>query len=351
VHFKLSLTVRGISLHPDGVDSLEFTIAGAHPVRVALAPSGEEDAGPDEPIVCEARTEFEPNQKILAAFGRLAEDRLPDGHPPVEDLPRIVQHVSPDRKIDPGHIVSMALMPEGFQTFAAQVYSELDEAAEAVVGVLRWRSRSLGAPQPFSSRGVECSVDGAAWDWMPSTASAHISADDRVGLTPGAVAELEALLGAGQTEPLGHVLFREAWSQRHSNRRSSLLLGMSALEIAVKEYITACVPDAEWLALNLPSPPVLRMLIEYLPKLKAPAEGPGVGEFDQETLDALKVATQIRNELAHRGARVDGERLLRTLRAIRNVLWSLDVALGHGWAEGYVLGSLDDDPSQGYRRI
>jgi hypothetical protein len=351
VHFKLSLTAHGLSLHPHGVDSLEFRLARTHLVTVTLATPGEEDAAPGEQVICEARTDFEPNPRILAAFDRLAEDRLPDGHPPVEEFPSIVRHVELDGRISHGHTVSMGLMPEQFQTFAAQLHSELHEAAEAVLGVVRWRSRSLGPPQPFSGRGLQWSADDKSWDWMPSSAEARISVADRVELAPGAVAELKVLLDAGRREPLGHVLFREAWSQRYSNRRSSLLLGVTALEIGIKEYIAACVPDAEWLALESPSPPVVRMLTEYLPKLKAPEEGPGLGELDKDTLDALKAAVQVRNRLAHRGVEVESDRLLRTLRAIRNVLWSLDVALGQLWAESYLLSSLDDDPSQGYRRI
>jgi hypothetical protein len=352
VYFKLSLTISGLSLHPDGVDSLEFHLDRAHPVTVTLAAADEEeDAGHGEQIPCEARTEFEPGEKITGAFESLAEDRLPDGHPPVEEFPSIVRHVEPDGRINPGHVVSMGLMPEGFQTFAGQLNSELHGAAEAVLGVLRWRTRTLGPPQPFSGRGLRWSFDGQAWHWMPSTAGGRIHAADRLELTPAAVAELDALLEAGRAEPLGHVLLREAWSQRHSNRRSSMLLGTTALEIGVKEYIAACVPDAEWLALEAPSPPVVRMLTEYLPKLKAPEEGPGVGQFDQETLEALKVAIRIRNELAHQGVEVGDERLQRTLRRIRNVLWALDVALGHEWAEGHTLASLEQDPSVGYRRI
>jgi hypothetical protein len=124
---------------------------------------------------------------------------------------------------------------------------------------------------------------------------------------------------------------------------------MAALEIGVKSYIAACVPDAEWLAENLPTPPLLRMLQEYLPTLH-PEGGTPIAPLDKDTADVLKVAVTLRNGLAHTGSDVPRERLAKTLRAIRNVLWRMDVARGHEWASDYVT-SLEEDPSEGYRRI
>jgi hypothetical protein len=69
-----------------------------------------------------------------------------------------------------------------------------------------------------------------------------------------------------------------------------------------------------------------------------------------DVIKTLKIAVTKRNELAHRGVEMSHDRLRKTLRAIRNVLWMLDVARGYAWAEDY-LAPLDHDPSVGYRRI
>jgi hypothetical protein len=186
---------------------------------------------------------------------------------------------------------------------------------------------------------------------MPSTFTVEVTSSDRIELMSEAATELQALVDGGQLEPLGHVLFREAWSQRGSNRRGSLLLGITALEIGIKEYIAACIPDAEWLAMNAPTPPVVKMLRDYLPGLRPLGEGSALQPFDDEILETLRVAVEIRNRLAHRGADVTANRLLPALRAVRNVLWTLDVALGYGWAQAHIFPSLQEDVSQGYRRI
>jgi hypothetical protein len=321
-------------------------------VKVVLsAPAQDELADRPEQILSEASTGFEPNAKVLAAFNRLTEDRLPDGHLARKDWPKELDYVDAEGNISPCHAVPAWLMPEGFRDFGEQLGAELHAASEAALGVLRWRGRSLGSPRPFSTRGMRWSTDGEKWRLMPATTSVEIISGDRLEITEETAGELQELLDAGRGEPLGHVIFREAWSQRSSNRRGSLLLVIAALEIGVKEYIAACVPDAEWLAMNAPTPPIIEILTEYLPSLEPPGSTGPVGNFDAETVKAIRTAINVRNELAHRGAEVGAERLMRTLRAVRNVLWNLDGALGQPWAEAHKFPSLQENVSQGYRRV
>lgn len=165
MHFKLSLTISGVSLDPDGVDPLVLTFDKAHRISVTLAgPREMETARPAEQMLCEATTAFNPNPAIIEAFARLAEDRLPDGHLPTEEWPKQLDYISSEGGIRPNYVVPMWLMPPAFQSFASQLRSELHAAAEAALGVLRWRGRSLGPPQPFSSRGLTWSFDAEAWN-------------------------------------------------------------------------------------------------------------------------------------------------------------------------------------------
>jgi hypothetical protein len=125
---------------------------------------------------------------------------------------------------------------------------------------------------------------------------------------------------------------------------------MAALEIGIKEYIAACAPDAAWLAENAPTPPVVNMLTEYLPTVPPVAGGHAFPPLDDEWIKVLKVGVTLRNALAHRGEQISSDRLDKTLRAVRNVLWTLDAARGMSWAAEYVT-ALDEDPSAGFRRI
>lgn len=125
---------------------------------------------------------------------------------------------------------------------------------------------------------------------------------------------------------------------------------MTALEVGIKHYISACVPAATWLAQEAPSPPVEKILREYVPMLVPPGRAEPV-EIGAEILEELKKAVPIRNGLAHKGADVPRQRLMKTLRAVRNTLWAFDEALGQGWATEHRFQSLDEDLRTGYKRV
>lgn len=244
-------------------------------------------------------------------------------------------------------MVPLYLMPQSFRGFADALSDEMSSAAAG--GVLRWRSRTLGLPQPFASGEMRWRFGNTDdWQMLPRDIYVSIHGASRLELSDGAAPELQDLLTRHELEPLAHELFREAWGQREDNPRSSLLLGMAAREIGVNNYIADCVPDAEWLAENVPTPPFLRMLQEYLPTLH-PEGGTPIAPPDKDTVNVLKVAVTLRNGLAHTGSDVPRERLAKTLRAVRNVLWRMDVARGHAWASDYIT-SLEEDLSEGYRR-
>ena len=346
MRFRKKLIAREVSLHPDGVDPLVLTVARTHEIRIVLKT---EDFEHGSALSCVAETEFEPGQRTREAFESLAARRLPSGHLPKEQWVKDIDYID-EGGVFSNHVVPLYLMPQGFQSFASQVEDELGQAIRDAVGLLRWRSRTLGARAPFSSSGTEWSLDGEEWHPLPRTTSLELSASARLELTEEAAADLQGLLAAGESEPLAHELFREAWSQRTANPRSSMLVAMTALEVGIKQYISACVPPATWLAENAPAPPVVALLRDYVPTLEPPG-GAATGPLPDEVLNAIKVAVTIRNGLAHRGAEVDRERLLTTLRAVRNILWTFDAARGHAWARAHQLPSLNEDPPQGDRRI
>jgi hypothetical protein len=141
------------------------------------------------------------------------------------------------------------------------------------------------------------------------------------------------LVSAGEREPLGHQLFHEAWSQRRDLPRSSLLIGVTAAEVGFKSLIGELVPHAEWLALHAPTPPLIEMLTDYLPKLPVKIRINNAAPFIPKTiLDSLKKGIKLRNETAHAGKGVKPDSLDEILRAVRDLLYLLDLYGGHSWA-------------------
>jgi hypothetical protein len=345
VHFRLSLIVKGLELIPSAGGAPRLQLQKAHALEVVLLPGSGGDSSHLDVLA-----EFETSTKISSAFTALDEERLPEKHLPRTEWPRELDFVDGNGAIAPGYMVPLWLMPEGMRAFVNGLRREMNEAAEEVLGVLRWRSATLGPARPFSSRGMQYSLDGATWKPIPADTSVRIGESSIVEIGEGAAERLQALLDAGAHEPAGHDLLREAWSQQWSNPRSSMLLGMAALEIGVKSFIAECLPEAEWLALHAPSPPVHALLVEYLPTLKTPA-GRSFEVPDEKTAKAIKVAVGQRNELAHRGAGVPFGRLENTLITVRKLLFEFDVALGQEWAAGYVLDLAENRTPDGFRRI
>ena len=350
MRFRLSLTVPELSLHPDGVSPLVLHVRREHDLTVQLTTV---EAGGRARLDCEVETAFTPGASISAAFAALSAGKMPTGSSrPVAPDPE-ADHIDDEGNISGGLIPSLSLMPQPFQGFARQLNEELHAAASIAVGLLRWRSRTLGSPRPFSSRGTSWSEDGEHWHRLPAMTYAELGGGTRLELRPETAAELQSLSQSDSVEPLGHVLFREAWSQRQVNPRGSLLVAMTALEVGVKQYVTHCVPQAEWLMDNVPSPPVVRMLSEYLPQLVPPFEAPGLSPFaaDDPVIGALRKAATMRNRATHTGADVSRHDLRQTLRAVRVILWRLDEARGHAWAGQHLPRSLKEDLPEGYRRV
>jgi hypothetical protein len=174
------------------------------------------------------------------------------------------------------------------------------------------------------------------------------------------------LFREGVDEPFPYELVREAWAQRDANPRSALITAITALEIAVKQFIAKRVPAADWLVENVPSPDVIKLMREYLPNLDPPARGRAGAERFRELPDELwrlllKRRNQ-RNDVIHKPAAYESqerpglvpitpERAESAVLAVREVLFRLDLAEGHGWAVAQLGSGTRPAPGFGYRRV
>ena len=151
-------------------------------------------------------------------------------------------------------------------------------------------------------------------------------------------ANIEVLLSQEVVEPLGHDLFREAWELRERNPRSALVIGVASLEVGFKNFVAELVPDAEWLVEEAPTPPLVSMLKNYLPKLpaKSTIEG-GVLPPPSKVRKSIDEAVRRRNKVAHTSsAALEPEALKEWLLVIQDVLWLLDYYRGFQWASTHI---------------
>lgn len=334
MHFKLEFTVRQLLLGEG--QSADFTFAGPHVISVRLWSPTPVERGShfkQGDAYGAATSRREPNSKVSAMFEHLAGGELPSGSRlDAEWLDKVFDEHG---RILPGETPPAHVLPEPFQSFIRDVTGELWDYARRTVHVLRWRTRAGGQHNPFTHRDMLWSQDGTKWIRLPGFFSVSIS--DSGGIPPLSKPvheEILSLVQAGNTEPLGHELYREAWEQRGVNPRSALILGVAAAEAGFKQFLGAIVPHARWLAENAPSPPLVEMLEQYLPKL--PARNTFAGKVlapPPELLSTLRKGVRLRNELSHRGvASLERDTLESVLSAVRDVLWLLDYYNGFTWA-------------------
>jgi hypothetical protein len=141
------------------------------------------------------------------------------------------------------------------------------------------------------------SSDGQTWSPFPPEKPAApyvkiVNEFEAVELT----AEVTGLIERGAGWPIATALWQEAWRLCWSALRSSVVIGVAAVEVAVKEFVASAAPSAAWLAAHSPSPPTLQMLSHYLPTLTAWGPRPPA-----RIRGLLRKGIELRNEIVHRG--------------------------------------------------
>jgi hypothetical protein len=337
VRFRLKAAVEDLRIPANVVHSFDY--GGPHSVLVQLhPPSAEEQAQGYDPnrAMYTSFLQIPANEKNEAVLADIAANRV---LPPDASEWRVgFSYDGPDgvRIRIPG----LSDFPEHFRTFIEGARRELADYAQRTVAVLRWRANVSGPHSPIRSLpfGWCWSVDGNFWHVAPSTTSVIALFRSSGDLAPEVVEHVRELVASGVTEPLGHNMFREASDHLSSDPRSAIVVGMAAAELATKRCIAILVPDAEWLALHAPSPPLEQILTEYLPTLPARNRFDGVVKPPPaDVLRAVKKGVTVRNQLVHAGnTRPTPEDAIEILRAVRDLLWLLDYYSGNKWALDYL---------------
>lgn len=290
--------------HIGAGSSMVVRLEGAHGVAVEIR---EAPADAKELLVLVVATsEFEPSPKVA---GLLESTRR-------EAAPRVYEELEAP-----------------LRSFSEMVDKELFDASVQVFGLLRWRNANPGSYRRFVDNGAEWSPDGEQWFRLPARVSPRGSISRGLLLTKESEEEVSKLAAAGLSEPLAHELLREAHSASR-DPRTALISGVAALEIGVKACVAALVPLAQWLVENVPSPPVERLLADYLPTLPAKNTiNERVLPPPATHLTVIKKAVFTRNKVVHSGkAEVTWETSTEALRVIADVLWLLDYYAGNTWA-------------------
>jgi hypothetical protein len=227
---------------------------------------------------------------------------------------------------------------KGIYEIVDPVFRVLRTDLTASIAILKWRYGITDSPvKPMSNWSEAVSLDGLTWRDISTLRSIKFSFTGYLKkIDSSANDEVSRLHKEGAEPPLGLQLINEAKNQRNTHPRSSLVIGVTAAEIAIKQLIGQLAPDARWLAEKVPSPPIRDIVRDYIPSLKVRARflkkslrPPG------KLLNKLENAVKLRNKVVHAGAAPpDPEELSQILAAMEDVVWICVLYSGQPWA-GY----------------
>jgi hypothetical protein len=322
VHYEAS----GVAL-PDADVRATFEYADAHgPVIVTL---GKTATSPY--AACEATSQETPSEECLLALRTLAKGKLPPGGPEPETLLQMGS-VEADGTLREGFRVPIKYLPASAVSFLSAAERRLSEYAESTTAVIRWRFGMPGRHRALSNPQYEIEIDGqrTALPYVVPRLDRPLAPQPYDAERKGWVQDFVA---SGGRQPLAHELYREAASQWQENPRSSLVVAVAAAEVGIKQAAAYLAPQTKWLLDELPSPPVAKILKDFLPTLRLPTFNGQPLAPVKEIRTNLQTAVEKRNDLIHTGLfDLTLDELSALLDAIKNLLWLLDVYAGHAWA-------------------
>lgn len=243
--------------------------------------------------------------------------------------------------------------PKAYWSFLDATCKRLDQETNQSLGVLFWRTRTRGGPSALHSSEHRIHwQDGNHLDrvniislrsWQPPPHGLVISGEaspKTLKLAEDERQDIIRIRTPGTGEPLGHSLLQEAWRLVETNPRSALVIGVAAAEARIKELIVAIEPSTEWLVENIPSPPLVMLVSNYLKTLDVKLDINGRAPTPQNRWKKkLEEAVKLRNKIVHgRKVPLRSEEVIRLLKEVSDLLYLCDYYSGEAWA----LSKLDE---------
>ena len=144
---------------------------------------------------------------------------------------------------------------------------------------------------------------------------------------------LTEMMSSGHTAPIYPRIYFEAVKNMGENHQTAIVLAIESVEVAVKTCITHYDDRAKWLMENVPSPPLVKMLKEYIPTL-IPKDAPKIPKnlINHSLHDAIAA----RNKIVHSGLyKTDYDQTKSMVYDMGRILAYLDYYIGCDWAHHF----------------
>lgn len=339
VRFLLTDTLAEISFNPARPEGLTFTDRSSG-VEISIKPEKPDSSG-FGPLVCTAFV----NLPAPAGAHKFISSLLAAKFEAYETMPIELPYKQDDRiliaadgSISEGFGVPFELYPPDVQALCDSARATLLQRANRLIRLLRWQQNLDGPHWVF---GGEPALYWNAGDGPYRIVGRRVQ--ERVGASPAGIewneqdrADLDNVWNeTSSEESVAHELLREAKVLQAHSPRSAFLIATSALEVGVKAYVAYLSPDTSWLLSELPSPPIHKILRQYVPELHQ-QRGMQVGYWDKlkPWFKRVESGATTRNKLVHTGAiQINPKDVAAHLQDVSDLLYLFDVLRGHEWAK------------------
>jgi len=128
-------------------------------------------------------------------------------------------------------------------------------------------------------------------------------------------------------EPIAHEIYREAKENIKDNPRIAVIMGVAAIEIGLKNSIIELQPQTEWLLKKIQSPPVINMIMQYLPDV--PVKSENKYKLSKQNRTLIEKYIKIRNKLIHTANyEINKNELKKFIELVHDFLYLLDYYKG-----------------------
>jgi hypothetical protein len=239
--------------------------------------------------------------------------------------------IANDGTLAEGYRLPLKHYPDDLKAICKAAYEELTAETLRFIKQVMWFFNLSHLHNPLRHLFLYCNTQGADYHLIeyPRSVVGNRWQNDIIWSGEN-INSFVSLWKSASEEPLGHELLREAGSTLHSAPRSALLMLASALEVAVKSYISDRAPATQWLLTELQSPPVTIMLRKFVPTLK-PVTAVSLADWSElkPMLNRIDKLVTARNRLTHRGAwSVTTDQLVEFKDDVSDVLFILDYHAG-----------------------
>jgi len=347
IYFALVAHVEGMHFQPHMPEGIEFVPSSDCDLRFLLKPKDPEDDGSGHRMGMEckvyatypATTE---QARFVAAYNNQLMVRVADGTK-LPLLSRGETLIAADGTFAKNFHPRRCLCPEYILELIQRAEGELALRVDRFLKLLRWR-QGIDAPgEIVKHRSLYWRVGEGDYPCAPldgeHSREFEVPAIFGIHWAQHHKNDLDELWSAGdQAEPLGHALLREAAMLSSDSPRSAILIMTAALETAAKMHISHVAPDTSWLMEEVASPPMFKILRDYIPKLHI-SQGRNM-DFWKEIKPLIKKSQkliEIRNKVAHTGhIPEEAGQIQDYLVVVSDLLYVLDVLAGHEWAKSLV---------------